>query len=496
MTHELRPYQHAARAAIRGAFLRGDRRVLLVLPVGAGKTTVAADLIQRAVERGGRCLFLAHRTELIDQALARLASHGVTAGRVQAGHCQDLTAPVQVASVASLARRELAAPPTLVIIDEAHRATTAGQYDALLRRWPSAHVVGLTATPIRLDGRGLGDTFQALACGPTPAELVQLGVLCDPAVWSTPHAPSLDGIKTTAGEFNQRAVADRFAGLVGDVIDHWERHAAHLKTVVFAASVQHSRDLAAAFLARGVRAAHLDANTPPAERAAVLEHLAAGRLQVLTNYNLVSEGWDLPDCACAVLARPTQSLGLYLQMVGRVMRTAPGKAGAIVLDHAGNAQRHGLPCDTRAWSLTATRRKADDAPAVRTCLGCYAVYAPAHPACPCCGTAPPAPVVKPLKVTPGALVLMVGGKDTASWLEPYRPANGGTGTDEERARAVDAIIARALRAGRKDSRWAREQYRACFGVSARGTFREMLRLAWPDEPRPVWDRARGELVWK
>jgi len=352
------PFQAAALDRLTASFAAGKRAPLLVAPTGSGKTVMAAELIRRAVARGERCMFLAPRRELVHQTCDKLGALGVAHGVLLAGDSrQDTYARVQVASVDTLLsrmvrRRRLTLPPfEWLLIDEAHLGVTRARA-ALLDHWPDARRVGMTATPARRDGRALGVFYDDLIEAATPAALVASGHLV-PARYFSVSEPDLSRVRTVAGEYHAKDLdhAVNRAELIGDVVAHWLAHAPLRRSVVFATSIAHSVALATEFRAHGVAAEHVDASTPQDERAATFDRFRAGGTQVLTNCFLASYGFDLPELACVVMARPTKSLTLYLQMLGRGLRRAEGKADCLVLDHAGNVHRHGFATDDRAWTL-------------------------------------------------------------------------------------------------------------------------------------------------
>jgi DNA repair protein RadD len=277
--------------------------------------------------------------------------------------------------------------------------------------WPGAIRVGLTATPTRKDGRALGVLYDALLEPATTAELVRGGYLV-PGRYFSVSEPDLARVRTVAGDYHQgelEAAVNR-PELVGDVVEHWLKHAAMRRTVVFATSIKHSVALCEEFLRCGVAAEHVDANTPQELRDATFERFRSGQTQVLTNCFLASYGFDLPELSCVVLARPTRSLMLFLQMLGRGLRTAPGKTDCLVLDHSGCVHRHGFAHDARAWTLEGehalvTRPKAASErreSTQRTCPECSCVFAGAR-LCPECGFFF-APKGKEVKTLTGELV--------------------------------------------------------------------------------------------
>jgi DNA repair protein RadD len=396
---ELRPYQHDTLARVHAAFAAGRRAPLVVAATGSGKTVVAAELIRQARARGQRCLFLAPRRELVAQTCAKLDALEVRYGVLLAGDERvNLYAAVQVASIDTLLsrvirRHRLTLPPfEWLLIDEAHLSVTAAR-KALLDHWPDARRIGFTATPTRKDGRALGILYDDLIETATPADLTASGYLV-PARYFSLSEPDLSRVRTVAGEYHAGEL-DRAVNqprLVGDVVAHWLEHAAARRSAVFATSIAHSVALAAEFRAHGVAAEHVDAGTPAAERAAIFARFRVGGCQVLTNCFLASYGFDLPELACIVLARPTRSLMLYLQMLGRGLRPADGKRDCLVLDHSGCVHRHGFAVDERLWTLDGDRalvarekspREREDAKLI-DCPQCHAIFTGSRE-CPECG---------------------------------------------------------------------------------------------------------------
>lgn len=387
---QLRSYQEQSIEDLRHAYRAGSRAPLLAAPTGMGKTVILATIAAQAAAKGRRVLILVHRRELIHQTASKLAWAGLDYGIIAAGHPASDHA-VQVASVQTLARRlsRMTWQPSLVIIDEAHHAA-AGSWRQILEHWPDAYRLGVTATPCRLDGRGLSEAFDHLVMGPSVADLVFWGFLSAARIYAPPVVADLSGIRKRAGDYaiDQAADAMDRPTVTGDAIAHYKRLAAGQRAIAFCCSVQHAEHVCAAFNAAGIPAATLLGSTP--DRDDVVRRFDAGAIHVLVTVDVVSEGFDIPGASCAILLRPTQSLGLYLQQVGRVLRPAPGKTHAVILDHVGNVHRHGWPDDPREWSLDGVVRRAGAAgpvaPSVRTCPQCFAAFKPA-PVCPLCGTA-------------------------------------------------------------------------------------------------------------
>ena len=382
----LRDYQQRAMADTRAAIASGSRSPLLVLPTGGGKTIIFSAIAQSAAAKGNRVLILVHRRELINQASSKLQWIGLEHGIIAAG-VPATDAPVQIASVQTLARRltRMDWQPGLIIIDEAHHAT-AGQWARILDHWPNAYRLGVTATPCRLDGCGLRSAFDAMVLGPSVADLIFTGYLSPARIYAPPVVADLSGVRTRAGDYanDQAAAAMDRPTVTGDAITHYQRYAGAQQAIAFCCNVKHAVSVCDAFKTAGISAELLLGGTQDREQ--VVADFAANRTRVLVTVDVVSEGFDVPAASCAILLRPTQSLGLYLQQVGRVLRPAPGKDAAIILDHVGNVLRHGFPDDPRDWSLDdrMRRSKGTPAPSVRTCPECFAAFKP-QPICPVCG---------------------------------------------------------------------------------------------------------------
>lgn len=386
----LRPDQQVVLDRTRAAVAR-RKRPIMVAPCGWGKGTTFAKIVHGAIEREKSVLFLINNTTILRDFSKRLDRIGVDHGVIQADHprCRPWLR-TQVAMIQTLHRRENLPKADLLLIDEAHFAT-APTWASVLERYRGVPIVGATATPQGPNGLGLGGIFDELIFGPSTIELIELGLLVPVRAYAPPPPEGLDKVDITAGERNMKqaaAIMDK-PKLVGDSLDHWLRFAAGRPTVGFATTVEHSKHLRDTFVAGGIRAEHADAKTPPDVRDALWEDLAKGRVQVAWNVGLTTYGWDCPAVSCVILERPTESLTLFRQMVGREQRPCEGKADAILLDHAGAVHRHGLIEDDPEWDLEGNcggkGKPRDAALSVRMCIQCWAAFRSTERACPACG---------------------------------------------------------------------------------------------------------------
>jgi DNA repair protein RadD len=401
---ELRPYQKEAIDALRKAFACGSRRTLLQLPTGGGKTIVAAEIVRLSTGKGKRILFLAPRRELVNQAAQKLKAHGVDCGIIMAGEeaKRNIYSRVQVASMDTLYARgirteRMSMPPAdVVIVDEAHLSITETRKQ-LLASYPDAVIVGLTATPARGDGRGLGEMYDELVPSWPISKLTEHGYLV-PVRYYAPSKPDLEGLRINSdGDYVAKELGKRVdkPQIVGDVVENWRRIASDRKTVIFCVTRSHSRHVCEALRAAGVAAEHLDGETPLEERRAILGRVESGETQVLCNVFVATFGLDIPSLECAVLARPTRNITLYLQMVGRVLRPSPetDKVEALVIDHAGAVEEHGFVDDPIPWSLDSSKKVKERKKEIQqekaepkeiTCADCGTVFKGTR-VCPECG---------------------------------------------------------------------------------------------------------------
>ena len=385
----LREYQRQGIADLRAGFDAGAQRAILCFPTGAGKTVTAAAMIRDAMAENKSVFFIVHRQELCHQASRTLTAFGIAHGIIASGLPQT-DDPIQVVMAQTLMRRlYIIKPPDLLVVDEAHHSL-ANTWKAIIKAYPGAKTVGLTATPQRLDGQGLAELYDAMVVGPSVQSLIEQGHLSDFEVYAPPIGISTEGIHTRAGDFAPDELANAIdkPTITGDAVATYMRLAAGKRAIVFCVSIKHSKNICAEFQSRGINAAHIDGNEHRVRREQIVEAFAVGKLQVLCNVELVSEGFDVPAAEVVIMLRPTKSLGLYLQQAGRALRPKDGKM-ALILDHAANAIRHGLPDEQHDWSLDSKKRKQsasrDNKPTAWQCPICDRVLPVHFLVCSTCG---------------------------------------------------------------------------------------------------------------
>jgi DNA repair protein RadD len=422
----LRPYQAAAVAALRASYASGHRAPLLQLPTGGGKTVIFSEIACSARAKNKRVLVVVHRRELLRQAAEKLAWAGVPHGVIAAGFEVAPAEQVQVASIQTVARRLDSLPAfDLMVVDEAHHCR-AEQWRALRVAQPRAKLLGVTATPARLDGKGLGISaggcFDDLVCGPSVAELVRGGYLSPIRCFVPAQRLNLSGVRSRAGDYvaaDLEPLVDACA-VVGDAVDQYRRRADHQAAIAFCVSVKHAEHVAENFREAGYRSACVHGRMPVAERDRLIGGLGTGAIEILSSCDLISEGLDVPAVAALILLRPTKSLPLFMQQVGRGMRPAPGKAALVVLDHAGNSLAHGLPDVDRIWSLDGVSKSGE--PPVWTCPECGCVNSLAIRVCQECDYERPLPEPKPRHIShaPGELAELTAEKIARARRLSYR----------------------------------------------------------------------------
>lgn len=387
---QLRDYQMNLQIQIRQCFANGESRVLAVMPTGAGKTVTFADIARRAEARNNRVLILTHRREIQRQTVAKLYEGGVITGQIVSGGIHTFHHKVQVGMVQTVAKRLHKVPkPDLIIIDEAHHLL-AKSWQSVVNQWPDVPRIGFTATPERLDGRGLGEDglFTAMVMGPQIRELVKMGNLAYP-VMCRPEREFHAEYHVKRGDYDTKEQEHEFSkkAVIGNVIEHYRDKLDGLPAIGFTPTVETAFRLAEDFTDAGFRAVAVHGSMSDSERDNAIKGLSDGSIQVVFSCDVISEGVDVPVVSGAMLLRRTMSLGLYLQQCGRALRMFPGKDRAYILDHAGNRWIHGHVLEDRQWDLHAEKRKKKPKTDLKIteCPKCYDVWPGSPRKCPNCG---------------------------------------------------------------------------------------------------------------
>ena len=354
------------------------KRPLVVMPCGAGKTVMFAYMAEQSQSRGNTVWFLVHRRELLDQTIETFQRFNIPLKTIHIG---------MIATYANHPERY--PKPDFIIFDEAH-FSMATTWQKLIDQYPEAFIVGLTATPCRLDGKPLGATYDDMIVGISTRELIQEGYLSHYRYFA-PSVADLSQLKKHGSDFDTEQASELLMqrAVYGDVIESYRKYANGLQTICYCSSIKHSEAMVKEFRDAGINAVHFDGNTPAAERKQIVQDFRDKKIQVLCNVDLISVGFDVPDCWCCILLRPTMSTALHIQQAGRALRPQEGKT-AIILDHVGNYTRHGLPDDPREWSLNSklkspSRYNSDGTLSVRQCPECYFTFPSGPDVCPNCG---------------------------------------------------------------------------------------------------------------
>lgn len=388
----LRDYQANAIDELRGA-LRTHRRALLQSPTGSGKSVIIAHMMRESARRGLSSWLVCHRRELLDQLSDQLWDLDVQHGMIAGGKSGTKDA-VQVASVQTLVRRlHKLPPPDLLAVDEAHHAT-AKTYRKIIDHCSRAWTIGLTATPQRTDGTGLGDIFDTLVRGPDVATLTRRGFLAPYRIIAPPHPMDTTGVHSKGGDYVKselEVVVDQ-STVTGNAVQHYKKYVHPRTCLVYCVTRAHARHVTEAYQRAGIFAVYVAGDTPAAERRVAIEGFRKGMPPVIVSVDLFGEGLDAPGLVAVQLLRPTRSLILHLQQIGRALRVEEGKDEAIILDHAGNTWLHGLPDDEREWTLEGREKKNGKpqlaAPSLRHCPNCFSIFKAQLGKCPACGYTP------------------------------------------------------------------------------------------------------------
>lgn len=430
----------------------GCRHILYTAPTGSGKTLLTAHMLHTAANKGMRSLFIVHRRELINQSARAFDQEEIKYGIISSGFSEAKHHRVQLASVQTLARRiSRYSQPSLVVYDEAHHLA-ARSWDKIFRHNSHSYHIGLTATPERLDGKGLGTYFQSMVTGPSTQTLIERGYL-SPYKLYAPSNVNLEGVHTKMGDYEKHELAHAMdkPAITGNAVEHYKRLCYGKRAVVFCVSIEHSKHVVDEFNRHGINAAHVDGETPEGERDKFIEQFKAGNIQVLSNVEIFGEGFDVPAIEAAILLRPTQSLGYYLQQIGRALRPSPGKDQAILLDHVGNWSRHGLPDETHHWSLEGAAHRTNrrnTGISVKICPKCFAAQLAGATACRFCGFT--------FETRPREIEERQGTLE-----EVHRLAKRSTAWEQTQAESLEALTRLGIQRGYKfPHRWAYYVFKA------------------------------------
>lgn len=386
----LYPFQEEIIEKVRHEFKKGNRRVLIQSPTGSGKTALTTDMLGKSSDRGISSVFMVHRRELVKQSLNAFKRNDINAGVISSGFPENPRLNVQVASIQTYIRRYAKLKiPSLIVWDECHHLA-ATNWTRLFKEYPDSFHVGLTATPMRLDGRGLDKFFDVMVQGPSVPWLIENRYLSAYRLFA-PTNLSMDGVGTRMGDFIRSQVVNLVdkPTIIGSAVSHYLKLCPGSRNVVFCASVEHSEHTAMQFREAGIPAEHVDGKTDSIKRDGAIKRFERGETKVLCNVDLFGEGFDVPAIEAVTMLRPTQSLALYLQQVGRGLRRSAGKEQTIILDHVGNCERHGLPDEIREWSLSGIDKKSkgsiQSSSSIRICPKCFAAQFSHAISCNFCG---------------------------------------------------------------------------------------------------------------
>lgn len=412
MISELRPYQTGCLAAIRDSLRGGVRRLMVQAATGAGKTKLAAAMVDSALSKGNRMAFVVPAVSLVDQTIESFWAEGIRdVGVIQASHSlEDWSKPVQICSIQTIQSRGVFPRANAVIFDEAHRLHEMHKRWMGDAEWRNVPIVGLSATPW---AKGLGKHFSSLLIAATTKELIDKGYLSPFRVFATGH-PDLSEVKTVAGDYHEGQLSDAMqkGELTADIVKTWQEKWGQSKTLCFAVDKAHARSIQQRFEHAGVACGYQDANTPDEERKTIKRKFHNGEYPVVVNIQTLTTGVDW-DVRCLILARPTHSEMLFVQIIGRALRTAPGKDFALILDHSDTTQRLGFVTDIHYEQLDNGEKKSKEIefsqkkPLPKECKQCGCLK---HARiCPNCGAEPSVLASGPLE-NEGELIEIIPGK--------------------------------------------------------------------------------------
>lgn len=371
--YQLHKYQNQLVDQARIELSKGNHSVLLVSPAGSGKSVVIAEIARLATEKNGHVMFMVHRQELINQIKQSFIENEVDLNR-----CTIMT----VGKIAN--RLDKLVKPTLIITDETHHSLAA-TYRKIYDYYADVPRLGFTASPWRMSGKGFNEVYSAMVEGPDVKWLIDNNFLAPYTYYSVNLINESVLKKSSTGDYTKDSVDQAVSRTIfGDVIKTYQDKANGKQAIVYCHSVEFSKEVAASFSEKGIKAEHADAKTPKKERDRIMTEFKNGQIKVLCNVDLISEGFNVPDCEVVIMLRPTESLVLHIQQSMRSMRYKPDKQ-AIIIDHVANYLKHGLPDTPRQWTLEDREKKKSgsksDAIPIKQCPECFAIVPSDHKFC-------------------------------------------------------------------------------------------------------------------
>lgn len=374
--YSLHPYQNELVKKARAELAQGKHSVLLVSPAGSGKSVIIAEIARLATEKNGHVLFMVHRKELIEQITGSFHTNEVQ---------MENTTIMTVGRIVN--RLDQLPKPSLIITDETHHSL-AKTYRDIYDYYEDVPRLGFTASPWRMSGQGFTDVYESMVEGPQVEWLIDNNFLAPYKYYSVNLINEDKLKKSSTGDYTKNSIDDAIGGTIyGDVIQNYRKLADGKQAIVYCHSVDFSKEVAEAFRSEGIAAEHADAKTSKVEREKIMSDFRSGELKVLCNVDLISEGFNVPDCEVVILLRPTESLVLHIQQSMRSMRYKPNKR-AIIIDHVANYLKHGLPDTPRKWTLEERERKGNkktdsDAIPIKQCPQCMSVMLSSISICEC-----------------------------------------------------------------------------------------------------------------
>lgn len=376
--YSLYDYQQRLVGQARNELAKGNKSVLLISPAGSGKSVVIAEIARLTTLKGGRVMFTVHRQELVNQIIESFKKNDVDL---------NLCTIMTVGKIKN--RMDHLPKPSLIITDETHHSK-AKTYKQIYKFYENVPRLGFTASPWRMNGAGFNDIYDAMVEGPTVEWLIAHNKLAPYQYYSVKLVDDSKLKKSSTGDFTNKSIDDAIGKTIfGDVVKTYQEKANGQKTIIYAHDIEYSKQIAETFRQAGIAAVHCDSKTPKAERNRIMRDFKTGKIKILSNVDLISEGFDVPDCSCVIMLRPTESLVLDIQQSMRCMRYQPGKT-ATIIDHVANYKRFGMPDTLRQWSLAGWKKKkrknnVDAGPPLKTCNNCWAVVPAQCRVCPVCG---------------------------------------------------------------------------------------------------------------